>query len=96
MEARQVGVLVQNASALFDFAEKPSLGTDFPKVHAVCQAYEQAGHELATLGHLQRATQYKANEEIGPLPFFGVLKHLRPVKERVIAHLRAESAGGVA
>jgi len=88
MEARQVGVLVRNASALFDFANKPSLATEFPKVNAICQAYQQAGHELATLGYLRRATQRQANQEVVPLPFFGVLKHLRPVKVKVLEYLR--------
>jgi multimeric flavodoxin WrbA len=91
MEARQVGVLVRNASALFDYAHDPSLAEDFPKTLAVCQAYEQAGHELATLGYVRPSTQRKANQEIVPLPFFGVLKHFRPIKARVIEYLRKES-----
>jgi multimeric flavodoxin WrbA len=88
MEARQVGVLVRNASGLFDYASNPALGHDFPKIFDVCRAYEQAGHELATLGHLRRATEREANQEVVPLPFFSVLKRLRPVKVKVIEYLR--------
>jgi hypothetical protein len=91
MEARQVGVLVRNASALFDHANHPSLAKEFPKALDVCTAYEQAGRELATLGCIRPSTQRKANQEIVPLPFFGVLKHFRPIKKRVIEYLRTGS-----
>ena len=87
MEARQVGVLVRNASALFDHVHHPSLAREFPKTLDVCTAYEQAGHELAMLGYIRPLTQRKANQEVVPLPFFGVLKHLRPIKKRVIDYL---------
>jgi hypothetical protein len=96
MEARQVGVLVRNASALFDCAHNPSLGKDFPKIFDVFKAYEQAGHELATLGYIRNSTQRKANQEVVPLPFFGVLKHFRPIKERVIEYLRDGSKNSAA
>lgn len=88
MEARQASALVRNASALFGFANKPSLRTEFPKVNAVCRVYEQAGHELVTLGYLRRSTQRQANQEVVPLPFFSVLKRLRPIKVKVIEYLR--------
>jgi NAD(P)H-dependent FMN reductase len=90
MEARQVGVLVRNASALFDTTNNPSLGHDFPRIFEVYTAYERAGHELATLGYIRRSTQRKANQEVVPLPFFRVLKHFRPIKERVIEYLKNE------
>jgi hypothetical protein len=91
MEAREVGVLVRNASALFDYANNPTLGKDFPKIFEVCRAYEQAGRELATLGYIRHSTQRRANQEIVPVPFFGVLKHFRPIKQKVIEYLRSES-----
>jgi hypothetical protein len=75
---------------LFDYANNPSLGEDFPKIFDVCSAYEQAGHELATLGYIRPSTQRKANQEIVPLPFFSVLKRFRPIKKRVIEYLRSE------
>ncbi len=37
------------------------LAKDFPKTLAVCDAYEQAGRELATVGHIRPATQRRAN-----------------------------------
>jgi multimeric flavodoxin WrbA len=90
METRQVGSLVRNASLLFDYANNPALGKDFPKIFKVCKAYEQAGRELATLGYIQHRTQRKANQEVVPLPFFSVLKHFRPIKKRVIEYMRNE------
>ena len=90
METRQVGVLVRNASGLFDHVHNPALAKDFPKIFDVCEAYEQAGRELATLGRIRPSTQRKANQEIVPLPLFSILKHFRPIKERVIEYVRNE------
>ena len=67
------------------------LGKDYPKIYDVYSAYERAGYELATLGYIRHSTQRKANQEIVPLPFFRVLKHLRPIKERVIEYLTNET-----
>lgn len=88
MEARPVGVLVRNASTLFDYEHHPKLGRDFPRIFAVCKAYEQAGRELATQGFIHRSTQRAANQEVVPLPFFRVLKHFRPIKKRFIEYVR--------
>jgi len=88
MEARQVGVLVRNASGLFDHDRHPELAKDFPKTLIVCDAYEQAGRELATIGHIRPATQRRANQEVVPLPFFGILKHLKPVKTQVLDYMQ--------
>jgi len=87
-----VGLLVRNATELFDSANNPSLTKDFPKTLEVRAAYEQAGHELATLGRIRPLTQRKANQEIVPVPFFSVVKHLRPIKKKVIEYLRDQSA----
>ena len=91
MEARQVGLLVRNASGLFDHAHQPSLAQEFPKTLDACTAFEQAGRELATLGRIRHSTRRKANQEVVPLPFFSVLKHLRPIKKRVIDYQGNES-----
>jgi len=88
METRQVGVLVRNASGLFDYQKNPQLGKDFPKIFEVCRAYEQAGRELATLGRIHRHTQNKANQEVIPLPFFSILKNLRPIKRMVLSYTK--------
>ena len=90
MEARQVGVLVRNASALFDTAGNPRLSQEFPRSTDVWAAFEEAGREMATLGRISRPTQCRASQEIVPVPFFGQLKHLRPVKLRVIDYLRSK------
>lgn len=88
MESKQVGVLVRNASSLFDHANNPRLATDFPKTLEVCKAFERAGSELATLGHIRRSTQRKANQEVIPVPLFSLLKRFRPVKKKVVEYLR--------
>jgi multimeric flavodoxin WrbA len=88
MEARQVGVLVRNASGLFEAVKDRRPAPDFPKVAGVCVAFEQAGRELATLGRIRRATQRRASQEVVPVPLFGLLKRLRPVKMKVIEYLR--------
>ena len=91
MEARQVGVLVRNGSGLFDHAANPKLIQDFPKTRDVLAAYEQSGRELATLGHIRPATQRRANQEVVPVPFFGILKRLKPIKLQVLDYMQREA-----
>ncbi len=88
MAARQVGVLVRNAATFFDYEKNPALGRDFPRIFAVCSAYEQAGRDLVTRGALRRSTQRRANQEIVPLPFFRILKHFRPITKMVMEYGR--------
>ena len=92
MEARQVGALVRNSSALFDYQNHPKLGEDFPRIFAVFKAYEQAGRDLATQGFIRRSTQRAANQEILPVPFFRILKHFRFIKKKVIEDTRKMGA----
>ncbi|MBU1878418.1 MAG: flavodoxin family protein [Chloroflexi bacterium] len=85
MDAPHVGELLRNATTM--------LGSDdaehqFPRLVQVYAAYAQAGRELATEGRIRRATQRQANQEIAPVPFFGLLKRFRPVKQRIIAYTR--------
>ncbi len=87
METRLAGQLVRNASALFDFDQSPRLPERFPKTRAVMAAYRRAGQELARHGQISRQTQRAANQEVIPVPLFGLLKHLPPVKRRVIQAL---------
>jgi hypothetical protein len=91
MESKQVGVLIRNASSLFDYTNNPKSATNFPKTIEVCNYFEQAGNELATLGYIRNSTQRKANQEVIPVPFFGFLKRFRPVKESVVKYLRDSS-----
>jgi hypothetical protein len=60
------------------------------QVLKVYAAYEQAGRELAREGRIRHATQRRANQEIIPLPFFGLLKRLpfKPLKRRFIEEAR--------
>jgi hypothetical protein len=60
----------------------------------VYNAYVKAGRELATLGHIQRGTQRRANQETVLVPLFGLLKHLPfgPLKERFVIEARKMQA----
>jgi hypothetical protein len=91
MEARQVGLLVRNASQLFEVGENPRLLQRYPKVRDVLSAYRQTGRGLADRGYVDWWTQRRANQEVIPVPFFGLLKHFRPVKRRVIEVLNTPS-----
>jgi multimeric flavodoxin WrbA len=84
MNAPQAGVLVRNGADLFGGLEDPATTARFPKMLDVVEAYEQAGRELATLGHIRRATQRRANQEVVSLPMFWLLKRFRPVKKLII------------
>lgn len=73
LDAPQVGVLVRNGGRLSGYGKDAE---KVPKIFKVYEAYEQAGHELATEGRIRRATQRQANQEIVPVPMFGILKRL--------------------
>jgi multimeric flavodoxin WrbA len=89
-DAPQVGVLVRNGGRLSGYGSDPERQERFPKILEVYDAYEQAGRELAREGRIQRGTQYRANQEIIPVPFFGLLKRLpfKPLKRRFIEEAR--------
>ncbi len=84
MDAPQVGTLVRNATPLLEHARSHNQMGAHPRVARVLAAYEQAGRELAASGRIHRSTQRAANQEIVPVPFFSLLKRLRPVRLRVI------------
>lgn len=86
MDAPQVGVLVRNGGRLAGHGRDPARLAAFPRLRASYEAYEQAGRELATEGRIHRLTQRRANQEIIPVPLFGMLKRLplRWLKERFI------------
>lgn len=76
MDAPQVGVLVRNGGRLSGHGKDAESEKKVPKIFQVYEAYEQAGRELATEGRIRRATQRQANQEIVPVPMFGLLKRL--------------------
>jgi multimeric flavodoxin WrbA len=88
MDAPRVGTLVRNAANYID--PKGAVDTENPRVRAVCAAYEQAGREVATLGRIRAATQRQANQELVPVPLFGLLRRLpfRPLKTLIAAKAR--------
>ena len=90
MDAPQVGVLVRNGGRLSGHGSDPDRQQRFPKVFRVYAAYEQAGRELAREGRIRYGTQRRANQEIIPVPFFGLLKRVRfkPLKRRFIEEAR--------
>jgi len=90
MDAPQVGVLVRNGGRLSGHGKDPALEKRVPKIFDVYAAYKQAGQELATEGRIQRATQRRANQEIVPVPMFGILKRLplRFLKSNLVERAR--------
>ena len=90
MDAPQVGVLVRNGGRLSGYGSDSGTQERFPKILEVYAAYEQAGRDLAKEGRIRRGTQRRANQEIIPVPFFGLLKRLpfRPLKRRFIEEAR--------
>jgi multimeric flavodoxin WrbA len=90
MDAPQVGTLVRNGGRMSGYGGDPDRQEKFPKILEVYAAYEQAGRELAMEGQIRHATQRRANQEIIPVPFFGLLKRLpfKPLKRRFIQEAR--------
>ncbi len=86
MDAPQVGELLRNATPLLG---DPPAEHSSPRVQAVCAAYRQAGRELVTTGRIDHGTQRRANQELVDVPFFRVIKRLRPFKRRIIRESRA-------
>lgn len=84
MDAPQVGELVRNGGQLFRHGQDLQAAERFPKILAVYAAYEQAGRELALNGRISAATRRNANQEIIPIPFFRLLKHLTPFKRVMV------------
>lgn len=88
MDAPQVGVLVRNGGLLSGHGRDPQCEKRVPKILDVYAAYEQAGAELVTDGRIRRATERRANQEIVPVPFFSILKRLKPLKRTMVKHAR--------
>jgi len=94
MDAPHVGELARNGGRLFGHGHDSKAAERFPKIRAVYAAYEQAGRELALDGRISAATQRKANEEIIPIPFFSLLKHLTPFKRAMVRKAQEYFASG--
>ncbi len=93
MDAPHVGELIRTGGRLFAYGRDPQAVQRFPKIRDVYAAYRQAGCELAARGCISPATQRKANQEIIPVPFFGLLKHLKPFKRVMVAKAQEYFAG---
>ncbi len=95
MDAPQVGVLVRNGGRLSGYGRRvEEQARLFPKLPAIYAAFEQAGRELAQDGYIHRATERRANQEIIPVPFFGLLKRLplKLVKRKFVAQAQKLSS----
>ena len=84
MDAPHVGELIRDGGRLFSYGHDPKAAERFPKIRAVYSAYEQAGRELALKGYISANTQRQANQEIIPVAFFSLLKHLTPFKRVMV------------
>jgi multimeric flavodoxin WrbA len=84
MDAPHVCELIRSGGRLFGYGHDPKALERFPKIGEVYAAYRQAGRELALTGHISRTTQRRANQEIIPVPFFGLLKRLKPFKRVMV------------
>ncbi len=85
MDAPHVGELIRNGGRLFGYGHDLQAVERFPKIADVYAAYEQAGRELALNGRISRTAQRKANQEVVPVPFFGLLKRLIFFKRVMVA-----------
>jgi hypothetical protein len=81
MDAPQVGELICCGGRIFGYGHDPKAVEHFPKIGEVYEAYRQAGRELALAGRISGSTQRRANQEVIPVPFFGLLKRLIPFKQ---------------
>lgn len=84
MDAPQVGELVRNACTLTGHGKDLDKEDKFPKIHHVYDAYKQAGRELVEYGKITKKTQKRANQEIIPVPLFGIIKNITPLKKKFI------------
>lgn len=85
MDAPLVGELVRDGGRLCAYGHDPQAAERLPKVAEVYAAYRQAGRELAQNGRISAATQRKANQELIPLPLFGLLRRLGPFKRIMVS-----------
>lgn len=84
MDAPQVGELVRNAGTITGHGKDYDKEDKFPKIHDVYDAYLQAGRELVEYGKITNKTQKRANQEIIPVPLFGIIKKITPLKKKFI------------
>jgi len=84
MDAPHVGELIRNGGRLFGYGQDPKVVELFPKIGEVYEAYRQAGRELALNGRISRFVQRRANQDVIPVPFFGLLKRLIPFKQVMV------------
>jgi len=85
-DAPIVGELARNSGQILKSGRAPEQERWFPKVPQIYAAFEQAGRELGSEGHIRKQTQRRAVQDVIPMPLFGILKHLpsRRLKERIV------------
>lgn len=92
-DAPNAGVLVRNAAHLTGHGKNPEAEEGFPKILDVYRAYIKAGRELGSEGRIGFLTQYRANQEVVPMAFFRILKHLKPVKQKFLKDVKSTIDG---
>ncbi len=88
-DAPQVGVLVRNAGRFAGHGKDPEAFQRIPRLAKSYEAFEAAGKELATIGHITSSTEKSAAQNIIPMPaVFKILKHFRPFKKIMVQKAR--------
>lgn len=94
-DAQNAGVLVRNAAYRTGNGKDPEAEKRFPKILDVYREYIKAGRELGTEGRIRFLTQYRANQEVVSMPFFRILKHLKPIKRMFLENAKRSAITGV-
>jgi multimeric flavodoxin WrbA len=84
MDAPLIGTLVRNGGSLAGYGEGSKNIRVQARLTKIYAAYEQAGMDLATIGHIRLSTRNLANREMIPVPLFGLLKHMLPFKRVMV------------
>ena len=76
MDAPMVGALVRNGASLVGKGRNENARDRFPRINDVYAAYGEAGRDLVRFGKICQRTQNRANQEILPVPMFGLFKRI--------------------
>lgn len=86
------GLLIRNTIDFFPMPGQP-FEPLFPRIPSTLAAFSEAGRDLALGTMIRPAILRRANQEVIPAPAFRLIKHLRPVKNLVLARVEAMLPG---